>query len=199
MADTWLIVSIWSIFFNVLLLFGILGTKIGFQLYKLFWAKITWKWDKYQLVLFVNDSNVIKPKIVKKNESGGMFINKQLYSTNPKANYNLFGIPWQIIIDGVAEPIDVYGDPATKSMSTAEISRIVMNSKLDDLLGKIKQWVTYGLIGFLIAGGAMAVSLYFNWKIFDVVVQSGSGSVLEPSVFIPFVPKLWGGKDVKED
>lgn len=169
-------VALWSVFFNVVLIGAVFGTKIGFALVRKFYIRLTWKWDKNQPILWLNNKNHLKQKVAKIDDDESFSFKKKKYAQNPKTQVIFEGIPHQVIAEGVAEPIDI-NEKTSDRMSTAMLERIILNSNMEDILGKVKQWVIYGLIGFAIAGLLMGASLYFNWQIWDVIVEKGTGSV----------------------
>lgn len=124
-------------------------------------------------VIFIRNNHVADEQFIKKESDGSFLINNTKYVTNPLCNFIMDGIPTQITMEGRAEAFDIFRDPAAETMSTSELERIILNSSLNDLIKFLKQLGIFMLIFTVIAAVFIGVSVFFNWKIYDALVQKG--------------------------
>jgi len=185
MVNTSTLVAIYSVLVNCLLVILMVGTKTGIRVLKLFYIYLTHTRTKKVPVLYLDSTGDLHPKLTSVEDDGSIKIDGTKYSKNPIARYRFWGVPYMLVVDGIAEPVNLYDTAKADSMSTAELERIVYNANAQDVLGTIKTWAKIVFYGALAAGGAMAVSLYFNWKIYDVIAQGGTGELIQPNVLVP--------------
>lgn len=182
MADTttqYLILSlVISVFVNFIALGGLFVTGLGQRVFKRWRQRFFYRKGLHVNTIFVRNNGVADELFVKKEDDNSFKVGHGRYVVNRKATMLLDGIPTQINFEGVAEAVDIFQDPQAEKMSTAELEKIIMNNTVEDFIAIAKKYL---ILFFIIAGLMvifMLVSGYFNWQIFDVVVQGGTGTLM---------------------
>lgn len=133
----------------------------------------TWthsKGDKLN-ALFFTKSGVMKFEYGEINSKGAFEYNEKEYAVNKKAFFNYLGMPTQIYKEGTVEPFDPYDRQEIRELSTNEAERIMMSTELSSILETIKRWAPIAGLGLLIMIGALGVLIYFDYQVFNEVVQ----------------------------
>lgn len=170
-----------SIAANMFILMILFGTGIGKTVLRKFFKKFSWRKPGFMPVLILGSNNVLYDKTVKHDEDGKFVYNKNTYVINPRVKIDHEGIPHSFYVEGVAEPVDLHNDPINEKMSCKMMERIIFNATSDDVFGTLKTVAVVAGVLMLIGIGAMVISLYFNWQIFDVMVQEGTGQLIRPN------------------
>lgn len=170
-----------SVMFNVAIILLWVGFPPARRSFFKFWKWLKWKSRGYMAVIMIGRNKVAREKLIKTESDGSLTYADEKYTPNPLAAIFFEGVPTQIFIEGITEAHDPFGTEEGKKMSTAEITRIILNANADDLIGSLKTFMKYALY----VGGAMLivilVLMYFNYNIYDVVVQGGTGISLSPN------------------
>ena len=157
-------------------------TGIGRRVIKRIKQQWLYKKGKHVNTVFIGNNGVANELFLTKNDDGSFTYNKGRYAVDRKKTILLDGIPTQINVEGISEPVDVAGYDTSDKMSTAELEQIIMHNEAGNLmafLNSIKPYIIVGVVAVVILAAA---SLYFNYQIFDVLVQGavpgGIGSEL---------------------
>lgn len=170
-----------SIMFNFFIVVIMVATGIGKEVVRKFFKKFTWRKPGYLPILYFGNNNVLNDKLVKTDSDGKFRFGGNIYSNNPRAKVDFDGLPHILIMEGVAEPIDLHKDHVNEKMSSKMLERIMLNAQGDDLLGTLKLYAIIAGIFIAITTVAVLANIYFNWQIFDVVVNGGTGSLISPN------------------
>lgn len=148
---------------------------IGRRVVKRIKQQWLYKKGKHVNTVFISNNGVANELFIKKDKDGSFKFNDNMYVVDRKKTILLDGIPTQINLEGTTEPVDVAGYDTSDKMSTAELEQIIMHNEAGNLVAFLMSIKPY-LIMACIAILALAVGgLYFNYQIFDVVVQGGTG------------------------
>lgn len=160
-----------SIMTNVLILLLVFASGIGKRVLQRLKQRWMYKWGKHVNVLFLRRNHVSHELFLKKEDDGSFEVDGQKYSVNPLATFIHDGIPTQINKEGDAEAFNIYNHPDARTMSTAELENIIMANEVNDLASALKKFFPIFLIFMIILVGFIIGSAYFNWKIYDEIVQ----------------------------
>jgi hypothetical protein len=130
-----------------------------------------YKWGKHVNVIFLRRNHVSHELFLKKEDDGSFKVDEQRYTINPLATFIHDGIPTQINKEGDAEAFNIYNHPDARTMSTAELENIIMANEVNDLASALRKFFPIFLIFMIILVGFIIGSAYFNWKIYDEIVQ----------------------------
>lgn len=126
-------------------------------------------------VIMLHNNGVANEHFIKKSEDNSFRFgkSKDRYVIVRKKSILLDGIPTQINIEGITEPIDIMSTDTDEKMATAEIEQLIMNNETKDFVQMLKEYKPYAIILVGVIVVSVAASLYFNWQIFDSIVQNG--------------------------
>lgn len=167
-----------SVLVNFLALGGLFVTGLGQRVWKRWKQRFLYRKGNHVNTIMVYNTGAADELFVRKEDDGSFKVNGKRYTVNRKASMLFDGIPTQLNFEGVAEAIDFLHDPQAEKMSTAELEKIIMNNTVEDFISMAKKYL---LLFFIIAAVVVVfamVSAYFNWKIFDVIVQNGAGTIM---------------------
>lgn len=151
-------------------------TGIGKRVWQRFKQRIMYKKGRHVNTIFVHNTGVAQEMFIKKDEDGSFQINNNKYIINRQMTILLDGIPTHRHIEGKAEPIPWDTDKLADYMSTAELEQVITNNMTDNLISALlayKMIVTIAVITVVLLA---VISIYFNYNIFDIVVQGGAGT-----------------------
>jgi len=142
--------------------------------------KQTWLYKKGNHVnsVFISNNGVANELFIKKDKDGSFKHNENIYVVDRKKTILLDGIPTQINLEGTSEPVDVAGYDISDKMSTAELEQIIMHNEASNILSFLISIKPYLIIGAIAIVALAVIGLYFNYQIFDVLVQGGTGAVI---------------------
>lgn len=127
-------------------------------------------------VIMLHNNGVANEHFIKKSDDNSFRFGKgkDRYVVVRKKSILLDGIPTQINIEGIAEPIDVISSDTDEKMATAEIEQLIMNNETKDFVQMLKEYKPYALVLIGVIVVAVGAGLYFNWQIYDSIVQQGA-------------------------
>ena len=142
--------------------------------------KQTWLYKKGNHVnsVFISNNGVANELFIKKDKDGSFKHNENIYVVDRKKTILLDGIPTQINLEGTSEPVDVAGYDISDKMSTAELEQIIMHNEASNILSFLISIKPYLIMGAIAIVALAVIGLYFNYQIFDVLVQGGTGAVI---------------------
>ncbi len=174
-----------SIMLNIIILFFIIGTKIGRECYTRFRNKIKFKSGKYVNSVMCLKTGVIKEVFSKKNDEGKFRFDNQSYVTSPRLRMPYNGIPTYLHIEGSASPVDIFSKE-NELLSSAEMDNVMMAANNFDL----QEFLKKNLPIILLAIGAIAIGLiavaYFDYMTYQMLrdgsyeAARGAVSILNP-------------------
>ena len=170
-----------SVAINFFILMVLFGTGIGKTVLKKFFKRFSWRRPGFLPILMVGANNALRDYTVKYDDDGKFRFRGNLYTVNPRIKVDFENIPHAPYVEGVTEPIDFHKDAVNDKMSCKMMERIIYNSTSDDVFGTLKTAAIIVMVMMGIGILAMVVSLYFNWQIFDVMVQQGTGQMIRPN------------------
>lgn len=179
--NEWVILGlVLSICFNVLWVLVLVGTGWGKSIVKRWWKQRTFKYGNHVNSLMIRNNNTAKEVYTKILDDESFEFNKGKYAVNPKVQFILDGIPTQLNLEGIAEPIDPKSRDLSEYLSTAELKKIIINNKTKSGLDVISKWAPIIAIALLIVTLGVLWLSYSQWQIFDVVVQQSGVGVINP-------------------
>lgn len=165
-------VALWSILINFIVIVILFISGIGRRVLKRMRQKFLYSKGGYVNTVFLSKNNTAEEVFKKVNkEDKSLMIDKDKYTIDRTRTILLDGIPTMLHIQGYTEPVD-WRDPST-AMSTGEITQIIENNKREGLIDMIKQFKPVVIAAVIVMVLLAVVSIYFNWQIYDVLVQQG--------------------------
>lgn len=178
--------ALFGVYTDTVALLGLAGTGflgIGFWITgigrkMILRVRQQWKHKKggYANTLFVHKNGTAE-EIFKKVDVGdkSLVINGDKYVIDRKNTILYDGIPTMLHFEGISEPQE-WNDPT--GMSTGELQQIIENNKREGFIELLKQYWPLALTLVAVVVILALVSLYFNWQIFDIIVQQGTGELV---------------------
>ncbi len=168
-----------SVLVNVSIVLVLFGTGIGTSLVMRFFNKFRYKSGKYINTLHIMKSGVIRERFVKKNlETGTFRMLEKPYISSPKLTLNYNGIPTSLHREGNPDPLDIWEEDLTGSLSNSEMD-IAMNSMFSF---DVKEWLEKNKMIMFIGGFAViavcVASAFFGWQAYEML-RDGSFKQLE--------------------
>lgn len=162
-----------SIFLNLMILGAVFVSGVGQRVLLRYKQRWMYKRGKHVNVIFIRNNHVSKEYFIKKEKDGSFMFEDKRYTINPVTTFIHDGIPTQINIEGDTETLNIFRDDETKArtMSTAEIEKIIMNNNVGELVATLKKMIPLLIIGLVLMALFVGLSLYFNWKIYDIIYQ----------------------------
>jgi hypothetical protein len=153
---------------------------IGSRVIRRLKQSFLYKRGGYVNTVMILNNGVANELFIKKDPDGSFKHGQGKYVADRKKTILLDGIPTQINIENIAEPVDVAGYDTSDKMSTAELVQVIDNNNSDDIIGVLLHFKPYALIiaGVLVI--AVAASLYFGYQSYDLLqtVVTNTGSSL---------------------
>lgn len=161
-----------SILLNFVVLGAVFATGVGQRVLLRYRQRWLYKRGKHINTIFVRNNHVGREFFIKKADDGSFKIDGKPYVINPLATFIHDGIPTQINTEGNVEPLNLFDDKRAKDMTTAEIEKIIMNNEIHDLVAALKKYfpLVVVFVGIIII--FVMVSGYFNYNIWDALVQN---------------------------
>lgn len=150
-------------------------TGVGKRVIKRIKQQWIYKKGKHVNTIFISNNGVANELFIKKDNDGSFNYDQNMYVVDRKKTILLDGIPTQINLEGVSEPVDVAGYDTSDKMSTAELEQIIMHNEAGNLVSFLISIKPYLIMGCLSMLALAILSIYFNYQIFDIVVQGGTG------------------------
>ena len=154
-----------------MVIIGVFFTGIGKRIIQRMRQRFQYKSGKYVNVIFIRNNHVADERFIPKEADGSFKIDEKRYIVNPLCTFNHDGIPTQVNFEGTTEPFNIFNLDDAQAMSTAEIEKIIMNNEVGDIVALLKRLFPLLLILLIVVVLFICVSLYFNWKIYDALVQ----------------------------
>jgi ABC-type multidrug transport system fused ATPase/permease subunit len=164
-----------SFILNAIFIIMLVATKAGKESVTRFFNKLRYQKGGYVNGLkFFKDGNV-KEVFVKKKEDNSVHIGNEMHTVNPVLLRNYKNFPTQIYIEGNLAPVDIFKDHIDlQSITDEEVNKIIL-SNTDGM--SLFKWVANNAVLFLFLLGLFALiagaGLYFNYQIYDALVQAG--------------------------
>lgn len=150
-------------------------TGIGKRVIKRLKQQLLYKKGGYVNTIMLHNNGVANEHFIKKTEDNAFRFGQGRYVVVRNHSILLDGIPTQFNIEGISEPLHLNSkDAATEEkMSTAEINQLILNNATQDFLAILNNMKPYLIIIAVVMVVAVAAGLYFNWQIYDALVQQG--------------------------
>ncbi|MCA1800035.1 MAG: hypothetical protein LC650_01930 [Actinobacteria bacterium] len=148
-------------------------TGVGRRVLKRIKQQWLYKRGGYVNSIMVFNNGVANELFVKKDTDGSFKVGEGKYVADRKKTILLDGIPTQVNIEGIAEPVDVAGYDTSDKMSTAELVQVIDNNNANDFLGLLKTFQPYALIIAVGVAALILASLYFGWQSYDMLQRLG--------------------------
>jgi len=133
--------------------------------------------NKVRCVFFGKNGNV-QDKVCSIQKDGTVEYKDDSYMLNPKLQFNFWGVQTQFYNEGEPEPINPFGDEEAQRITTRELNTVMIGGHIDDFLALLKQYKPVAIAGVAALVILAFGSLYLNWRIFDIVVQGGSKTLM---------------------
>lgn len=161
-----------SVLINIVILLTVFATGVGKRVVQRLRQKWSYKSGKYINALWIGNNHVGKEHFVKKEDDGSFLIHNKKYIVNPMSTFIFDGIPTQINLEGITEPFNIFNSDIADAMSTAEIEKVIMNNEGQGLTAILKKYFILAVILVIFIMAFAGVSAYFNYNIFDMLVQN---------------------------
>jgi hypothetical protein len=161
-----------SVLANIVVLGTVFFTGVGKRVVQRLRQKWLYKKGNYVNCLWIGNNHVAKEYFVSKNADGSFDIQNKKYIINPMSTFILDGIPTQVNLEGITEPYNIFNSDIADAMSTAEIEKVIMNNEGQGLTAILKKYFILAVILVIIIVLFAGVSAYFNYNIFDMLVQN---------------------------
>lgn len=163
-----------SVMVNIIVLGLVFATKIGQEAFKRFWNRVRYRKGGYVNSLYISKNGNVMEKFLKIDDEGKIKINNKSYVRNPRHLLNYKNIPTYVHIEDTPNPIAPFHKWRDEELSSSELDEVMMNARDFDIKAFFRKIAPFVLIACVVVVGVMAGSLYFNWQIYDVIVQSGA-------------------------
>jgi hypothetical protein len=161
-----------SVLANVVILLTVFATGIGKRVVQRLRQRWLYKKGSYVNCLWIGNNHVAKEFFVSKEADGSFKIHNKIYTVNPMSTFILDGIPTQVNLEGITEPYNIFNSDIADAMSTAEIEKVIMNNEGQGLTAILKKYFILAVILVIVIVLFAGVSAYFNYNIFDMLVQN---------------------------
>lgn len=170
-SEIWLVIGIFALLSLAFLLFFIFLTPIGKESVGRWKNKKLYAKGGYtNALIFTKDG--LCTEVFIKNHDGRFVFDENSYVRVPKLSFPFKGIPTLAYIEGTPAPIDIYSRDRDNLISANELDTVMHQQMNFDF----KEWFArnrgYILLGFAIIVGALAISLYFNYTMFEWIRDS---------------------------
>jgi hypothetical protein len=145
----------------------------GRSVVKRWWKQFTKDTGKYYNVLFITTDGTIREEYPKKEEDGSFTIDGARYAPNNRAKLLYKSFQTYLVHEGKSEVLDPL-NLASGSITAEAVERIILNAEQSKIIDKIQNLLMYAGIGVAIVGAGVLAMLYFQWNVYDVVVQQGA-------------------------
>lgn len=145
----------------------------GRSVVKRWWKRFNKSTGKYYNVLFITTDGTVQEKYPRKEDDGSFTLNGSRYAPNNRAKLLYKSFQTYLVHEGKSEVLDPL-DLASGSISAEAVERIILNAEQSKIVEKIEQLLIYAGIGAAIVGAGVLAMLYFQWNVYDVVVQQGA-------------------------
>jgi hypothetical protein len=162
-----------SIFINLVVLGVVFISGVGQRVIIRYKQRWMYKKGKHVNVIFIRNNHVSREYFIKKEKDGSFLFEDKRYTINPVTTFIHDGIPTQINVEGDTETLNIFRDDEKKArtMSTAEIEKIIMNNNVGELVAMLKRLFPIFIIMLVVMVIFCGLSIYFNWKIYDIIYQ----------------------------
>ena len=178
-SQIWVLVASLSIVFNFIIIGILFLTGIGKEVWTRFWNRIRHNKGGYVNSLFIDKDGNIKEVFKKVDEKGMFSVADNSYGRSPRCLLNYKKIPTYIHMENKPEPINPYvgfnpEDAESIAMASAgEIDNAIITSQKMDAMSFLKKLLPLAIILIGVVAFVAAAGIYFNWQIYDIVVQQG--------------------------
>lgn len=182
-SQIWVLVASLSIVFNIIIIGSVFLTGIGRQAWKRFWNKLRHGKGGFVNTLFIDKDGNIKEIFKKVDEEGLFRVGDNPYSRSPRCLLNYEKIPTYIHMENKTEPVNPYAGfdsdeaEAIAMASAGEIDNAIITSQNMDAMTFLKKLLPIAMILVGIVVIIAAAGIYFNWQIYDIIVQQGQNVV----------------------
>jgi hypothetical protein len=177
MVNEWLVAGLSvSVMFNVLVMGFLFVTRIGNEMYQFFKQKLLYKKGGYVNALIFDKDGLVHQVFSKVVKDQNYFLWKgERYVRNPNLLRNYKGIPTYLYIEGSIKPINLFDDKFKHDLGNEEVDKMIL-AEVDgfDFIRMLKQYAPFILLGLGIFVLLVLASLYFNWQIYDAIVQANN-------------------------
>lgn len=161
-----------SLLGNLLLGVGLWVSGLGRRV--LLRIRQQWQYKKggYVNTVFVSKNGTAE-EIFKKIDvhDKSLKIGSHKYVIDRKKTILFDGIPTMLHFEGLSEP-QSWTDPL--SMSTGELQQIIENNKREGFMEMLAKYYPVAILLVVVCILFSGLALYFNWQIFDSIVQDGA-------------------------
>lgn len=151
-------------------------TGIAKRVIKRLKQQLLYKKGGYVNTIILHNNGVANEHFIKKTEDNAFKFGQGRYVVVRNHSILLDGIPTQFNVEGIAEPLHLNSKDAEteEKMSTAEINQLILHNSTQDFLAILNNMKPYLIIIVVVMVIAVAAGLYFNWQIYDSIVQQGA-------------------------
>jgi hypothetical protein len=158
-----------SLLANIFVFVILFISGIGKRVIKRWRQRVLHKRGGYVNTFMVYKNGTANEIFKKAEKDHSLVVDGDKYTVDRSKMILFDGIPTQLHFQGYTEPVD-WRDP-TESMSTGELQQIIENNKKDDIFAILKQYFPIVLVAVVVFVIMVGASLYFNWHIYDKLVQ----------------------------
>ncbi len=157
-----ILIIVFSILFNVLVLFFALGTGVGIEVTKRFYRWVLYKRGTYVNTILVMKTGIVKEFFKKKDSDTNHFkINDTKYVTNPRLLHTYKGFSTYFHREGNPDPLNIWDDKLAGDLSNAEMDTVMNSQGMFDL----KEWLEKNktiliFTAFAIVGAAIGAAVF---------------------------------------
>jgi len=145
----------------------------GRSVVKRWWKEFNKSKGDHYNVLYITNDGTIQEKYPRKENDGSFTIDGSRYAPNNRSKLLYKSFQTFLVREGKSEVLDPL-DMASGSITAEAVERIILNAEQSKIVEKIQQLLIYAGIGVAVVGAGVLAMLYFQWNVYDVVVQQGT-------------------------